>query len=120
MEPNEMARLYADVAKNLSRDWLEASSAMFDGAWGNGTRAAEEVLARAARRSGEETRAVFVPDGGTPDTAFLARAGDLVRAQAFLWVSAGLAAGERLGRAASADKTLAGLADLAAFGWAPR
>ena len=119
MEPNEMARLYADVAKNLSRGWLEASSAMFDGAWGNGTQAAE-VLARAARRSGEETRTVFAANGGTLDTAFLTRAGDLVRAQAFLWVSAGLAAGERLGRTASADRTLAGLADLAAFGWAPR
>lgn len=107
MEPDEMARLYADAVKNLSRPWLEAGSAMFDanrrwaeatGIWGDEARAAEEVLARAVRRSGEETRDTFGFGSGFTDVA---RFGDLTRAQAFLWTSAGLAAGERLNRAAS-------------------
>src|SRR3954451_6348741 len=110
MESNNIARLYADAAKNLSCSWLEASSAMLavnrslaDAArlWGDEARAAEEVLARAARRSGEETRAVFGAREGSPDAASLARFGDLVRAQTFLWAAANLAAAERLGRAAS-------------------
>ena len=67
-------------------------------------RASGEVLSRAARRSGEEARAVFdtVSPGvvpGAADAALPARFGDLYRAQAFLWTGAGLAAGERLGRA---------------------
>ncbi len=60
---------------------------------------AEEVLTLAARRSGEETRAVRESAHGTPNGAFLARAGDLARSQWFLWAWATLAAGERLGRA---------------------
>ena len=82
MESNDMARLNADAAKNLSRSWLEAGSAMFavnrrlaDAArlWGEEARAAEEVLARAARRSGEETQAVFGGGERPPDAASLAR-----------------------------------------------
>ena len=69
-----------------------------------GLRASGEVLSRAARRSGEETRAVFDAASrgatfGGLDAALPARFGDLYRAQAFLWAGAGLAAGERLGRA---------------------
>jgi hypothetical protein len=60
---------------------------------------AEEVLVRAARRSGEEARAVRESAKGTPSDALLARAGDLARSQWFLWTWATLAAGERLGRA---------------------
>jgi predicted unusual protein kinase regulating ubiquinone biosynthesis (AarF/ABC1/UbiB family) len=60
----------------------------------------EEVLAGAARRSGEEARAVRESAGGTPNDVFLARAGDLARSQWFLWTWAALAVGERLGRAA--------------------
>ena len=130
MERNEMARLYADAAKNLSRGWLEAGSAMFaanrrlaDAAtvWGDETRAAEEVLARATRRSGEEARAVFDAAGGLVDSTFPARFGDLARAQSFLWTAAGLAAGERLGRAASASSAmLPGFADLASSAPSPR
>ena len=128
MERNEISRLYADAAKNMSRSWLEAGSVMFAasrnlasaaGAWGKETRAAEEVLARAAWRSGEETQAVFDAANGTSSAASLASFGDLARAQAFLWTAAGLAAGERLGRTASG--ALPGLDSLAAaFGWAPR
>src|ERR687894_2390113 len=120
MDPNEMARLYGDAAKNLSRSWLEAGSAVFaanrrltDAArlWGDQARAAQEVLARAARRFGEETRDVFGAGEGPPNAASLARFGDLVRAQAFLWTAANLAAAERLGRAASArGETLPGFA----------
>ena len=111
MDPNEMTRLYGDLGKNLYRSWLEAGSAMFAvnrrladaaGLWGDEARAAREVLARAARRSGEETRAVSGAGDGPPDAASLARFGDLVRAQTFLWTAANLAAAERLGRAASA------------------
>ena len=114
MERNGIACLYADVAKNLSLGLVGAV-----GAWSNETRVAKEILARAARRSGEETRAIFSTDGAS-NAAFLARFGDLTRAQTFLWTSAGLATGERLGRAASAGRTLPGTVDLAAFGWAQR
>ncbi len=133
MDPNEMARLYGDAAKNLSRSWLEACSAVFaanrhlaDAArlWGDEARAAQEVLARAARRSGEETRDVFGAGEGPPDAASLARFGDLVRAQTFLWTAANLAAAERLGRAASAGGEalpgVPGFADLAASAPSPR
>lgn len=67
-------------------------------------RVSGEVLSRAARRSGEETRAVF--DTASPDkvsgpsgAALPVRFGDLYRAQAFLWAGAGVSARERLGRA---------------------
>jgi ABC1 atypical kinase-like domain len=133
MEPNEIARLYADAAKKLSRGWLDAGSAVFNAnrrlanaarVWGDEARAAEEVLARAARRSGEETRAVFDTADGLTDAAFPARFGDLTRAQAFLWTAAGLSAGERLERAASMGRAaFPGFApelDLAASGWSPR
>src|SRR5215213_11647595 len=69
--------------------------------WSHGTLGAQEVLARAARRSGEEARDVRESAVGTPNGAFLARAGDLARSQWFLWAWATLAAGERLGRASS-------------------
>jgi len=69
--------------------------------WSHGALGAREVLARAAKRSGEEARDVRESVGGTPDGAFLTRAGDLARAQWFLWAWATLAAGERLGRAGS-------------------
>ena len=67
--------------------------------WEEGLRSSGEVLARAARRSGGEAGAVLGSAGGALDAAFPARLGDLYRAQAFLWAGAGLAAGERLGRA---------------------
>ncbi|MDQ3833903.1 MAG: AarF/UbiB family protein [Actinomycetota bacterium] len=114
MERSGMARLYADIAKNLFQSLAGAA-----GVWDNETRAAEKIMTRATRRFGEETRAVFAADE-TAGAVFLPRVGDLTRSQAFLWASAGLAAGERLGRAASASGTLPGLVDLAAFGWAPR
>src|SRR5947209_2081138 len=114
MERSGMASLYADIAKNLFQNLVGAA-----GVWNNETRAAQEIMTRATRRSGEETQAVFAADE-TAGTALLARMGDLTRAQAFLWASAGLAAGERLGRAASAGGALPGSVDLAAFGWAPR
>jgi ubiquinone biosynthesis protein len=133
MDPNEMARLYGDAAKNLSRSWLEAGSAVFaanrrlaDAArlWGDEARAAQEVLARAARRSGDETRDVFAAGEGPPDATSLARFGDLVRAQTFLWTAANLAAVERLGRATSAGGEalpgVPGFADLAASAPSPR
>src|SRR3712207_1572884 len=69
--------------------------------WSHGTLGAQEVLARAARRSGEEARDVRESAVGTPNGAFLARAGDLARSQWFLWAWATLAAGERLARASS-------------------
>ncbi len=89
MKSHEMNRLYANAAKNLSRGWLEVGSTVFAAnrrlvevtrAWGDETWAAEEVLARAARRSSEETRDIFSSVDGTQDAAFLARFGDLARA----------------------------------------
>src|SRR5919199_3865843 len=114
MERNGMARLYADIAKNLFQSLADAA-----GVWDNETRAAEEIMTRATRRSGEETWDVLASDE-TAGAAFLGRIGDLTRAQVFLWASAGLAAGERLGRAVSAGGTPPSSVNLAAFGWAPR
>lgn len=120
MEHDALTRFYAEVAKNLSRSWLEAGSTVFAAnrhltdavrGWGDEAWAAAEVLTRATRRSGEETRDVFGIAEGAPDTASLARFGDLVRAQTFLWTAANLSAAERLGRAASArGETLPGFA----------
>ena len=130
MKPDEMARLYADAAKNLSRGWLEAGSAVLaanrrlaDAArvWCDEGRAAEKVLIRAAWRSGEETKDVFDDAEGLRDATFLTRFGDLARAQAFLWTVAGLAAGERLGRAVSVGgEALPGIAELGASALSPR
>lgn len=86
--------------------WLNAAKS-----WNEGNRGAREVLVKAARRSSEETRAVLdaaSAAGGIPDFATLARIGDLSRAQWFLWSGAGLATGERAGRAASAGGYLPG------------
>ena len=66
--------------------------------WSHAALGAGEVVSRAARRSGEEARAVRESAHGTPDGAYLARSGDLARAQWFLWAWTTLAAGERLGR----------------------
>jgi len=60
---------------------------------------ARKVWGRAARRSGEDARAVLGASRGATDPAFPARLGDLGRAQWFLWAWATLAAGERAGRA---------------------
>ena len=130
MKPDEMARLYADAAENLSSGWLEAGSAVLaanrrlaDAAlvWCDEGRAAEEVLARAAWRSGEETKDVFEDAEGLRDATFLTRFGDLARAQAFLWTAAGLASGERLGRAVSAGgEALPGFAELVGTALSPR
>ena len=130
MEPDALTRFYAETAKNLSRSWLEASSAVFaanrrlaDAArlWGDEARAATEVLTRATRRSGEETRDVFGAAEGVPGAASLTRLGDLVRAQTFLWTAANLSAAERLGRAASTGgEALPGFSELAASAPSPR
>jgi len=58
----------------------------------------EQELAWATRRAGEEARAPRQSANGTPSGTFLARAGDLARAQWFLWVWATLVAWERLER----------------------
>ena len=130
MEPDALTRFYAETAKNLSRSWLEAGSAVFaanrrlaDAArlWGDEARAATEVLTRATRRSSEETRDVFGAAEGAPDAASLTRLGDLVRAQTFLWTAANLSAAERLGRAASTGgEALPGFSELAASAPSPR
>lgn len=129
MKPDYMARLYAEAAKNLSKGWLDAGSVVFSAnrrfadaarSWGDETRAAEEVLFRAARRSGEEASEVFGVANGATDPALPARFGDLARAQTFLWSAAGLAAAERLGRAATGSEALPGLAELAASAPSPR
>src|ERR671910_1141543 len=133
MEPDALTRFYAEVAKNLSHSWLEAGSTVFaanrrltDAArgWGDEARAAVEVLTRATRRSREETRDVCAIVEEAPDGASLARFGDLVRAQTFLWTAANLSAAERLGRAASARGEalpgVPGFAELAASAPSPR
>ena len=67
-----------------------------------GLRASGDVFSQAARRSGEEARAVFqamTGGGDSPGVALPARLADFYRAQAFWWTGAGFAAGELLGRA---------------------
>jgi ubiquinone biosynthesis protein len=59
---------------------------------------AQEVLAQAVRRSGEETRDVRASAQEIPNDAYLARASDLARSQWFLWAWSTLAANERLRR----------------------
>jgi predicted unusual protein kinase regulating ubiquinone biosynthesis (AarF/ABC1/UbiB family) len=78
-----------------------------DAGLSRGSLGAEEVLARAVLRSGEEARDVRESARGTPNGVFLARAGDLARSQWFLWAWATLAAGERLGRASARASTRA-------------
>jgi predicted unusual protein kinase regulating ubiquinone biosynthesis (AarF/ABC1/UbiB family) len=66
------------------------------GPWGEAALGAREVLARATRRSVAGWREAAA---GGADPAAPFRLGDLSRAQWFLWTGAGLAAGERAGRA---------------------
>jgi ubiquinone biosynthesis protein len=91
-------------AERALRGWLDAVRA-----WSHAALGAGEVVARSARRSGAEARAVRESAGGTPDGAYLARAGDLARAQWSLWAWTTLAAGERLGRAYPGDGATPGL-----------
>jgi predicted unusual protein kinase regulating ubiquinone biosynthesis (AarF/ABC1/UbiB family) len=91
-------------SEDAFRRWLDAARL-----WSHAALGAGEVLARAVRRSGEEAQAVRGSAKETPDGANLARAGDLARAQWFLWVWTTLAAGERLGRAYQGDGTSHGL-----------
>ena len=58
----------------------------------------EQELAWTTEVSGEEAQEVRQSANGTPSGIFLARAGDLARAQWFLWVWATLLAWERLER----------------------
>ena len=87
-----------EAVPDMSEGWRvamsEAALCRSEGSWLTG---AEEVLGRAAERSGEEARAVRESANGTPSGAFLARAGDLARAQWFLWTWAALTVGERIG-----------------------
>ena len=69
--------------------------------WSRGTFEAQKILFGAARRSGEEALESSGTDLSEP--AFVVRAGDLLRAQVFLWAAAGFAAGERLSRAAPGE-----------------
>ena len=66
------------------------------GPWGEAALGAQEVLARATRRSASEWRDAVSAGVTGPAAPF--RFGDLSRAQWFLWTGANLAAGERVGR----------------------
>ena len=115
MRPGSYA---TSAAADLTRASLDASLEANDRLRGfsrgsEGTPGREGVLSRAARRSGEEVRAVREASVGASDRAFLARFGDLARSGAFLWTEAGLMAGERLGRGfALASPGLSGYAGL--------
>lgn len=65
------------------------------------------VFDQALMHSVEESWAIFAPDTGAPDPALLlARLGDLARSNAFLWMKAGLSAGEQATRLIPAGQTL--------------
>jgi predicted unusual protein kinase regulating ubiquinone biosynthesis (AarF/ABC1/UbiB family) len=66
------------------------------GPWGEAALGAQEVLARATRRSVAGWRETVA--AGVTDLAAPFRLGDLSRTQWFLWTGANLAAGERAGR----------------------
>ncbi len=72
------------------------------GPWGEAALGAQEVLARATRRSAAGWREAVA--AGVTDPAAPFRLGDLSRAQWFLWTGAGLAAGERAGRGTPAGR----------------
>ncbi|MGB3683333.1 MAG: AarF/UbiB family protein, partial [Rubrobacteraceae bacterium] len=76
---------------------------------------AQKIMLGAARRSSEDLRAAMSVEN-TSGSTFAARAGDLSRAQAFLWSAAGFAAGERLGRGAPGE----GTSGFGAAEWLPR
>ena len=72
------------------------------GPWGEAALGAQEVLARATRRSVAGWRDAV--SAGVTDPAALFRLGDLSRSQWFLWTGANLAAGERAGRGTAAGR----------------
>ena len=74
------------------------------GPWGEAALGAQEVLARATRRSVAGWREAVA--AGVTDPAAPFRLGDLSRSQWFLWTGANLAAGERAGRGTAAGRAL--------------
>ncbi len=65
------------------------------------------VLDQALKHSIEETWAIFTPETGAPDVALLvARLGDLMRSNAFLWMKAGLSVQEQATRLVPAGQSL--------------
>ena len=109
-----MPQWYA-MATGMYRGWMDASLAANE-RWTRGAFEAREILLGAARRSGEDAREVFATEELSGLT-LAARAGDLSRAQTFLWAAAGFAAGERLGRETPRETSGAGFG---AAEWLPR
>lgn len=103
------------MATGMYRSWMDASLAANE-RWTRSAFEAREILLGASRRSGEEAREVLKEEGLSGLT-LAARAGDLSRAQAFLWAAAGFAAGERLGREVPGETSGAGFG---AAEWLPR
>lgn len=95
-----MPQWYA-LAMGPYRDWLDASLAANE-RWARGAFEAQKIMLGATRRSGEDAWDALAAENssGPALAALAARAGDLSRAQVFLWAATGFAAGERLGRAA--------------------
>lgn len=103
------------MATGMYRGWMDASLAANE-RWTRSAFEAREILLGAARRSGEDAREALAAEE-TSSLALAARAGDLSRAQAFLWAATGFAAGERLSRGAAGETSGSGLG---AAEWLPR
>lgn len=80
-----MPQWYA-MATGMYRGWVGASLAANE-RWTRGAFEAREILLRASRRSGEDAREALAT-GEHSSLTLAARAGDLSRAQAFLWAAA--------------------------------
>ncbi|MGB3681287.1 MAG: hypothetical protein WA990_02255, partial [Rubrobacteraceae bacterium] len=99
---------------SVYRGWLDAALDSNE-RLARGAFEAQKIMLGAARRSSEDLRAAMSVEN-TSGSTFAARAGDLSRAQTFLWAAAGFAAGERLGRGAPGE----GTSGFAAAEWLPR
>jgi hypothetical protein len=104
----DTARIY-DTAANIYLGWVDASInanerfARIARIWLDETLGAQQDVAQTLKRSIEETQATLTEDGeqATPIT-FISRAGDIARANYYLWTETGLKAQERFTRVAQA------------------
>ena len=98
---------FSDTATSLYLSWVDASIsanerlARVARVWLDETIAVQHDLARTLKRSIEETQATLADDDEqvTP-IAFISRAGDIARANYYIWTESGLKAQERFARIA--------------------
>ena len=100
-QPADLYTSAADLYLGLVDASLNANEriARFARVWIEETLGAQQDLAGLIKRSIQDTRETFAQDDETPTPfTFINRAGDLARANYFLWTEAGLKAQERFTR----------------------